>query len=438
MPNNFFLTGAAYTSKAGSDSNNGTTKDTPKATLNAAVALNLVGDVVVGAGSYSESIVATTAITGIRGDGDVLFYGDSTMEFTISVSTGIFAVSNITFNGYRAISARFNGNGRDFVNCKFYNISAFNPQGFGVFTNCIFVNCTWAGTNASRYTFDQCIFINCTIRDCSKMTNCYMNGVSTVRTIAGITAANFDGNNIMGANAIAVSDTNYLSLTAHKAANPTLNINSFNLPPKFNGVEKLDFSLQFDSPHIRVDAVNIGGTTTGISTAALDPEFRQENGAIWTGVMISGTDIVLSPGVTVGTIRAAPIRTSVNSSEILNLVYNGQMLFNKSTPGGSATNLTVPDATTYPGNSANGMGNPDRLTFEVRWTNSDNKPVIDADYINGYLLPAGAFGEFLLNRKPVVDSAGKANGAAGFNPASVNPVFWTWYQPQITLRNNYV
>jgi len=430
MANNFLIAGSSFTSKAGSDSNAGTTGNNPKGTINGAIALNIAGILAVGTGSYTESVSGTIA-SSIVADGIVKVYGSTTMVWNVN-GPGNAIVSGIFFTGLLSVT----GNVR-YEDCIFENISGFAAAGaLGTFVRCKFINCTWTGTNVSRYSFDYCIFINCVIRDCFKMTNSYINGVTTLRTIAAITAANFDANNLMGT--IAVGTTTYQNLAAHKVSFSTLNVTSFNLAPKFTNIEKLDFTLQFDSPHIRVDTTNLGATQTGVPTTIFSPEFLPENGAIWTGIMVSGTDAVLMPGYTVGTIRAKPIRSSVNSAEISNILYQGLLAFNKSTAGSSSTNKNVPDSAVYAASDVQALSNPDRLTAEFRWTLNENEPVFDTDYTNGNLIPTGTFAPFCLNRKPTVDNNGKANGAAGFNPALVNPVSWIWYQPQITLRDNYL
>lgn len=436
MPNNFFITGAAYTSKAGSDSNAGAA-NTPKATITGAVALNAIGNVVVGTGSYTEGLtgIIGSNITSITADGNVVVYGDNTMAWS-PTGANAFKIVGISFRGLASVTGVSGSAVTRFEDCIFSSISNFSASIGGIYVRCIFVNCNWAGTNATRYTFEQCIFINCSIRDCTRMVYSYINGASSLRTAAGISAANFDNNNLMGT--IAVGDTNYQALAAHRTSWPALNVNSFTLAPKFNNVEKMDFTLAFDSPHIKVDGTNIGGTNTATPSTVLDAEWQSVNGAIWSGVEMSGTDLVLSAGQTVGTITSAPIRIAANTSEIQNLQYNGLLLFNKSTAGGSTTNLNVPDTTVYAGNDASGMGNPDRLTIEMRWSGADAQPSSSAQWLNGNLLPAGNYGIFCINRKPTVDNTGKANGEAGYSNTSVNPVYAQWVQFRVTLRNNYV
>jgi len=436
MAHNFNLTGAIYVSKAGNDSNAGTDPNLPKATIGGAIAANLAGVIVVGTGMYNEiiSISLASNITGVVGDGNVKIYGSGTSA--ISIDKAALTVSNISFESYSAV--RFSS--VNITDCKFKNIASFreSSQNYitGTFLRCIFIDCTFqfSGTLYSNYILTYSIFINCLIRNVRQMTYCYTNSFSTVKIADTATAATFNYNNLMGT--ISVGNGAYQTLAAHRVSFPALNANSFNLSPRFNGVEKEDFTLQADSPHIIQDSAFIGGTLVGKSTMISSPEFQPENGAIWTGVVRNGNDIVLAPGVTAGTIRSKPIRYSANPARSGVFRYFGLMSFNKSTAGGSTTNINVPDTTVFAGNSPTGMGNPDRLTFELRWTNSDEIPISDSDYINGYLLPAGNFGVFLWNAAPVVDNTGKTNGVQGFNPNAVNAVVFTYFQMQVTLRND--
>lgn len=434
MPNNFFLTGVAYTSKGGSDSNNGTSPNTPKASIGGGVSLNAAGALIVGEGHYSESITGTIggSITGITADGLVLVSGDSTMSWN-PLSTNInFKVSGLQFRGLGSVSGLASGQYARFENCSFENISLFSASYGGVFVNCRFVNCTWIGTNGSRYTFDQCRFINCAIRDCSKFTNSYMDENSSLRVTSSITAANFDRNCINGT--IAVGGTTYQTFEQHRVSNPSFNATSINQVPIFNNVSKGDLSVQAGSPLLRIDDVNIGGVVYAKSSFLDQPEWQVENGAVWFNAVRSGNDAVLAPGATSGYVKAAPVRAAAVPTRIKRFYFRGNLNFNKSTALGSATNNNVPDTDIYPGNDASGLGNPDRLTFEMRWTTKDEMPTTDAGWDNGNLFPAGQYGKFCWSLEPAVDTTGKTNGQAGFNPAATNPVALTFYQPIITLK----
>ncbi|MBS7564662.1 hypothetical protein KHS38_09625 [Mucilaginibacter sp. Bleaf8] len=243
----------------------------------------------------------------------------------------------------------------------------------------------------------------------------------------------------------------YKNLADFKADFPTYNINSINLPPKFNNPAKYDFTLQADSPHIGAGSAdgskNIGGTSYGVPyVAGLAPQWLEANSAVISrsdgstpDLVLSGNDLVLAPGKVSGQITSAPMRISLNPAAIQLLQYNGFLGFNKSQAGGSATNNNVPDANVHAGNTTNGAGNPDRLSYEMRWTDNDVMPGSDVDWTVTPIVTPGTFLHFEWNTQPMFDTMGFGNGNALFNKnASPSPVSAVWIQVRVTLTNNYV
>jgi len=441
MAHNFRLTGAVYVSKAGNDSNAGTSPDAPKATIGGAITANVAGLIVVGTGSYNEvfTIPSGSNITGIVADGTVLFYGTGSIVFGKAVT-----VTGFIFDGYTSVAGT--ASSVTYTSCVFKNITAFPSRSGGVevgnFSQCIFLRCTWAflTTPITNYALFNSLFIDCYVRNVSKMTGCYVNEFTDLKVYDAISSSNFNNNNIEGR--ISMGTNVYQNLAAHKVSYPSLNVTSFNLPPHFNNAAKLDFTLQFDSPHIIPDAAfNIGGTQYAKSITVLDAACLPVNGAVLENLQYDGVDLVVSPGFTSGVITTAPILVSPTPVELKFFKINGLLAFNKSTAGGSATNINVPDATVFAGSDASGMGNPDRLVQEFRWTASDVAPAInvDADYPNGGLLAAGVFGKFLTGDiAPSVDNTGKTNGVQGFNQAAVTVVTVTYVQLRLTITNGYL
>lgn len=280
------------------------------------------------------------------------------------------------------------------------------------------------------------------------LNNCYVNGFSNI-TLTSTAANASDYNNLMGKIRVTASGT-YYSLADHQINFPTLNVHSFNLPPLFNDSTKEDFTLQAGSPHLNAAFVGSSGalsTTTGYNiggTAYAKPfhvtgasEWQVSNGAIWENVTQQGTDIVVTAGNPYGRITSAPLLISSNPVMLGNINYFGLQLFNKSKAGGSDTNKSVPDANMYTGSDPSGGGNPDRLTLEMRFVSTDAKPQAENDWNNGYLLPSGAFGKFVINAQPFVDNSQKGNGEPDYAVTVTNVVVATWVQLRITLRNDY-
>lgn len=441
MANNFRITGDIYVSKAGADSNAGTSPDAPKATISAGLAaitaINM--RLVIGAGTYEEAISKTgTSFSGctITADGNVVIRGDQTNGFVCSALAGA-SFNNLTIANYATYST---SGGIILNNCTLRDIN-FTANTNGTFNYCKFINVTINNNSqAANLPFvNFSIFINSAFK-VSTLTNCYTNGFSQISIYS--TATTVDYNNIMGTvKMIGGGGSTFQTLADAKTSFPTQNVHSFNLPPLFNDSPKEDFTLQISSPHIGAasDGTNIGGTNYARSFAALGAaEWSTANGAIFENVSLNGSDIVINSGSTSGRITSAPINFSSNPVIVSSINYFGLLLFNKSKAGGSDTNKNVPDANTYTGSDASGGGNPDRLSIEMRFVNRDTLPTAESDWLNGFLLPAGAFGKFMVNAQPYIDNNQRGNGEPNYNSSVLNPVVATWIQFRVTLRNDYL
>jgi hypothetical protein len=159
-------------------------------------------------------------------------------------------------------------------------------------------------------------------------------------------------------------------------------------------------------------------------------------GAVLDGLELSGTDLIVSAGSTSGTITFPPVRIADNTQEIEKCQFNGFLLFNKSKPGGTATNDNVPDCNVANNTANDGSGNPDRLAYELRWTNSEEQPAVDGQWLNGGISP-GTWFKFEVNSKPLVDSNGRGNGDPAFIPTG-SGISAIWVQPRFTLTKSYV
>ncbi|MDT3405095.1 hypothetical protein [Mucilaginibacter terrae] len=459
MANNFRVPATTnginyYISKAGNDANDGLTPDTPKLTYSgvraAIVALQspTVVKIIIGTGTYEEGVSGTPNIamgSTMVGDGNVVFKGTGASTFSFNATQGI-TLNNLTLKDYGTIS--LNGGLSD---CVFYNISNQLILALSsIATRCKFISII---NQTAIFQYNYCLFIDVNLSgNNSFFTNSYFNSNSriTLQSLNQVTAANIDYNNIMGMVRVLSTGT-YKSLSTFKADNPGYFLNSFSAPPLFNNAAKLDFTLLPESLHLGAaqnGVDNIGGTLLATALATdTSSEWKPDNDAIISNsnntpdLVFSGTDLVLAPGKVWGQITSAPILAAANPVQIQSINYNGFLLFNKSTSGGSTSNNNVPDSAVYAGNNSTGAGNPDRLSYEMRWTDADAKPnaTTNTDWISTPLVSAGTFISFEWNVQPLFDSAGIGNGSSLFNKnASPSPVNAKWVQIRVTLTNQYV
>lgn len=459
MANNFRVAAATngltyYISKAGSDSNEGLTPDMPKLTyagVRAAIgALSnpSVVKIIVGTGTYEEGISGTPNIalgSTMVGDGNVVFKGTGSNTFSFNATQGI-TLNNIIIRDYATVS--LNGTISD---CTFLNISTQLISAlYSVAIRCKFISII---NQTALFQYNYCLFIDVYLSgNNSYFINSYFNSNSriTLQTLNQITAANIDYNNIMGMIRVLSTGT-YKSLYTFKADNPGFFSNSFSAPPLFNNAAKLDFTLLSESLHLGAaqnGVDNIGGTLLATAFATdTSSEWKIDNGAVITSLngtpdlIFSGTDLVLAPGKAWGQITSAPMLAAANPVQIQSINYNGFFLFNKSAGISSTSNNNVPDSSVTAGNHISGAGNPDRLSYEMRWTDADAQPSAntDNDWICTPLVTPGTFLSFEWNTQPLFDSFGIGNGSAAFNKnASPSPVNAKWVQIRVSLTNQYV
>jgi hypothetical protein len=456
MAHNFRLTGTFYVSKAGSDANDGLTKDTPKASVNAALGLvNAVGQtVIIGTGVYEETIVKPGNSTIVRGDGNVKIKGNGSNIFTIT--SGGQQYYDITFENYASLNLTA---ANQVQRCWFMNIPTITGS-IGGINNCVFINCSTPNNQGTaQLVANYSIFINCFIRFYGA-TNCYINAASTYRVANGVFAAH-SYNNVMGT-IINQTGTSYVDLAAFRADTNTNNasyqIGSFSLPPKFNNVYKYDFTLQYDSPHILAasDSLsNIGGTSYAkVSDMYIGPEWQIASGALYStnngtaittnpanaDIIYDGQDLVLAAGRTMGYVIPAPVKVAANAQVLQGVNLNGIGYYNKSAANGTLMNDNVPDADAYPASTTpagTAGASPDRLSYGLRFTDNDTMPGSDIDWINGYNGPAGAFVLLEPFGKPLMNSNGIGNGSALYDPSIGVELSVIWVQPKITLTRLY-
>jgi len=409
MPNNFRLTGAYYVCKApiGNNANNGTTKDTPKLTVQAAAtALGLAsGVIVVGTGVYRENIAigsAGSATFSIQADGVVLLDGNGGSLYISANSNNSLTLVNLRLKSYTFGKQNSTGTSSQiFYNgCYFDSCTNVSPNASQTFTNCTFKNCTFSAS--ATVSFTGCKFFNCTFTTATgTFIQCYLDAASTPYTVVSATNNNnlFEGfwkvntasvvttgviqNNLGKYFDLSLAGTGgtgtvgdpfyrgntidkLFALAPHKVAYPTMNVQSIASSPLFNNVSLEDFTVQYASPLLARNSIY--SLTIANAKYALGfypnvtPELLQVNGAIISG--LSGTsDLTVISGS--GYIQTAPINYGgANITELGTLGYIGALTYDKSVAPPDARNQNVPDAQVYSASVAGAA--PDRLVIEMR------------------------------------------------------------------------
>ncbi len=409
MPNNFRLTGAYYVCKApiGNNASSGTTKDTPKLTVQAAAtALGAsAGNIIVGTGVYRENIAigGTGSVSfSIQADGVVLLDGNGGTLYISANSNNQLTLVNLRLKSYTFGKQNSTGTGASLVytGCYFDSCTNVSPNASQNFTNCTFKNCTFSA--AATTSFTGCKFFNCTFTTAPHaFIQCYLDAASTAYTAVSATNNNnlFEGfwkvntasvvttgviqNNLGQYFDLSLAGTGgtgtigdpfyrgntvdkLFALAPHKVAYPTMNVQSIASLPLFNNVSLEDFTVQYTSPLLARNSVY--SLTIANAKYALGfypnvtPELLQVNGAIISG--LSGTsDLTVISGS--GYIQTAPINYGgANITELGTLGYIGALTYDKSVAPPDARNQNVPDAQVYSSSVAGAA--PDRLVVEMR------------------------------------------------------------------------
>lgn len=496
MPNNFKLVGDYYVSKAGNDSNTGTSPDSPLLTIQAALNKSNNSTIIVASGVYTETLSKTAGNGGairLLGDGTVVLDGQYSRTILFRAggvnSIGTILMRNLEFRNY--LLATFQGDTSNnaftsqFIDCVFNNmtmncvLNSNNSGEINSFLRCRFINTRSTSTigwafitnQATQIVFDSCIIYNSFLTGndfvtsteilntgISLFTNNYVDENSTLKTYArslvssraavtSISPSNFNYNNIQGKIMMpfsgSVSGTgSYMvaqNFAQHRLDYPTYNVNSFSSDPLFNNSRIFNFSLQSGSPHINAASdyqSNIGGTEYAVAVSASSAEFTT-NASSFGLQLIDSSSYTISGSEVTGSITSGPIFLQwPRTKPLTSLIWQGDLNFNKSVSGGLSGNTNVPDWQTYMSESQG--GNPDRLKINMRYSTQQNQPSSDSEWDNGGYWSAGSYEMFEINQKPKVDPYGRGNG----NPEYVEyfglgDLVPSWVQVQVKLINNY-
>lgn len=539
MANNFKLTGSRYISKAGHDSNDGLTPDTPKKSISDASISYTAGETtVIGAGHYiGGSVSSTNKSHKIRGDGKVIL--DSIGWATSNYFHGNHPGINIEFRnmtvicrqGYIGDIIAKNCSLRPYISSSYtLNAIVISSEFFEVGGDymgskfSILIGCTGLIHNLEDSYIDQNTILTetagtTTLKDCNfrgvlklQMTDATYKSFAIQGELTGTPQDNGYASDVYWLN-----QTNIDALGGYTGGlNITQAVNTcINKDPLFNDESSEDFSLQAGSPHIgrASDGTNIGGTKVSVSvfnsdnglgnteviasaevntaTNAYTVASGQEEGYIDYITKIGDSNLVLKEIFPItslefdsDTVGGNIGNQNVPDSEPLSIEYPRTLTTTSDAPDASTLNVTAHDvqvgeyirldgqarevtaitadtitlATALRAIPLSGTAfkvsqkvrigalNPNRLTFMMRTSKENNKPVQDSDWdndIDPIYNKTGAFltqewgeipGYYIDTQTNDVWGSGDAETPQGLTK---NEISCKWIHIRVYIRNNY-
>jgi hypothetical protein len=486
MANNFRITGNKYLSKAGNNTNDGTTPELAKLTLAGALAVHVNAQATIlsiGSGTYKEP-VAWDKAGFIKSDGLVVFSGDGANIFELNVTSNFYldwaggrtVVKNYTI-ALIGDNLSLNGNHIDLTNFHFkVPVKTTQAGGFSglicIMTNCIYnddYEVYFLSGGSLSVVFNECLFFGSLKRFGASgsgevIKSCHFSPASQIyiqeQSVANIVKANFRNNNVQGTlsimgNVYAIQDQ--LTLTPQNngyavgvewltEANLALDgmaapdaagwdvavATCINRDPLFNSITDEIFSVAFNSPLLGggVGGVNIGGVEASsyfkIGTGFTVQSSTNITEALNVATITSGTEgsLILNPVSIAGGYAA--------TLESFN--YIGGLAFDTSATGGTVDNTNVPDSQNYAAAAAG--RNPNRLSIQARWIGVD-RFIAPTVYDNGGIVAADSWVDFELSEAPKIDGFGFGNGSEVYSTASGQKFEASWVQFKIILRDDY-
>jgi len=337
--------GDIYVSKNGNDTIGDGSMNNPYASLNKGfIELGETKKIVIGTGTWKESVSTFPKSFYMIGDGEVIFNGYNSNRFNMIINVGTLidvniTIKNIKFKEYYTYTGfiwwTFSENSR-------INIISCSTEYRGIinYTNAVMNNIydnTIKYKNTTFYRFDSA---NNTIK--GTFTNCTIIG-PTLNSIGGQLY-----NSIL--TDYTFTNGTYASFCCLYNFSPTIiyGINNIKgLNPKFNNTNIGDYTLQPDSPCLFAGKNNthIGAFGLGYNVNANSTEFTEEGGAIFSQSNVgSGTEndivktsqtingvttryFILKTGHTEGTVESEWIDfqtlTEINSVKLFaNFIYD--------------------------------------------------------------------------------------------------------------------
>lgn len=470
----------AFVSKAGNDSNDGMTPDTPRLTMAAgrqAAANNNRSNIIVGTGTYAE-----TGTSGAQWGGYWQADGYVTVrlpDFLSTDDTPFMTGFNFVPTNTRTTWNRGGGGGMSFQTCTFdrVDITGDDDGSFNnkfLYTDCTFTDCT--GNNRARIHMLRCVVARGNFSWIHQFAYSYLSADSQAVFAPGagpdrsLTGPEYDFNNIQGQIAPGTLDGRYRMvagafgpLADFRVAFPSAVANCINLTPYFNKPAANDYTLQLASSHLDLGIgpshlryalmyyVDFSGSVGDLCTLQNTRIRSSADGGIINFLEIGGFTVNEQGGLVIvpnssGNFEAYfttdRIRLASNSQPVERLPFifaanydtnfpSSEAAFNAALP--EVYNNNVPAYRTFGGGNAG--RNPRRLTIQAR-----HSPNLNPDVTNSGDWILGSWIDYEINRKPTYNITGAiGNGHPDYDltPTNVTQMVGRWAQLRARFRNNY-
>jgi len=458
MPNNIRKTSDLYVTKAGTDGALplGTTKDTPLKTAGGLFTVFATNDsAVFGTGVYKEAVSTTRVFNIIESDGIVVFKGDGSNTFTINSSNFSEVLRGFIFENYTEVQTQY---------VKIIEDCVFKCDADLKNTDSEANNCVFEGSNVNNSLFptlgrlllNGCTLINSSLENARGFVGSYCDSGSTLNFRTEVlTAANLSESNIQG---IVISNGVQYELKKEKdgtAIDPNPAIadivsvyadvytnGNFSEDPVYLNLSKSDYcSLDASSPNLKAadgGSGNIGTHTFSaiLRTATEIPPNDELSGGTLADLVASLGDYIVDGVAANGTVTTKPLKVADLREVLQTMSFAIALNFDSDETKGTVENDNVMATTVYGIGTAG--ANPQRLTYEMRFSTQVTEPIIASEWDNLNYFTPGDYGVFSLDSifgsTPKVDIAGLGTGDPLYNSAVSGQLAAIYVQLRITLQ----
>jgi hypothetical protein len=364
---------------------------------------------IVGAGSGKSVMIGTGGYTGSLNYSQLRLFGELGKETQTIINLNGGTLNSVTITGiyFKNLTIK-NGtiNTHSNVICSntnFIDVSIMDTVGNANLDliECDLINTTISnGTSLYKAYLSKCKLFNSTLYNqkgiaiaygCYKLESCYIDSFSRVQFSTFGTITEIDFNDIEGQIMFqdGANPDVYLTLAQALVDYPVqVGPKNINSNPLFADVSKMSFVVGNASPLIGNSKTNgnIGNAKRGDAYfCGINNELKSiaSGGSASLAGIVGTTDLTVPLDGFSGTITSGPILISSSGvAELGAINYKGNYALDSSL-GGTAC-AQVPDSFEYTGGNP-----PNNISYKLRYSTSGNMPLVDGQWDNGGLIPAG-------------------------------------------------